>query len=188
MGAREDLLEGAKRCLLEKGYHATTARDIAAASGANLASIGYHYGSKQALMREALIRATGEWGDAVQEAMSADVSPDTDSLTRHRVAWERAEELLDQHRGVGRAQFEALTLMDQDPELRAVLLAAQPEARRGLVSLFQGIPEEEVSEDDARVLGSFYFLLVAGLLVQSTAGLGAPNGRDLTEAIRRIAG
>ena len=29
MGNREDLLEGAKRCLLEKGYRATTARDIA---------------------------------------------------------------------------------------------------------------------------------------------------------------
>lgn len=49
MGHREDLLEGAKRCLLEKGYARTTARDIGAASGTNLASIGYHYGSKEAL-------------------------------------------------------------------------------------------------------------------------------------------
>ena len=29
MGNREALLEGAKRCLLEKGYSRTTARDIA---------------------------------------------------------------------------------------------------------------------------------------------------------------
>src|SRR6185437_10410782 len=50
MGNREDLLEGAKRCLLEKGYRATTARDIAAASGVSLAAIGYHFGSKEALM------------------------------------------------------------------------------------------------------------------------------------------
>ena len=41
MGHREDLLEGAKRCLYEKGYARTTARDIVAASGTNLASIGY---------------------------------------------------------------------------------------------------------------------------------------------------
>ena len=51
MGHREDLLEGAKRCLLEKGYGRTTARDLVQASGTNLASIGYHYGSKDALLR-----------------------------------------------------------------------------------------------------------------------------------------
>ena len=33
MGNREDLLAGAQRCLYEKGYARTTARDIASASG-----------------------------------------------------------------------------------------------------------------------------------------------------------
>jgi AcrR family transcriptional regulator len=33
VGNREDLIAGAKRCLLEKGYVRTTVRDIAAASG-----------------------------------------------------------------------------------------------------------------------------------------------------------
>lgn len=62
MGHREDLLEGAKRCLLEKGFLRTTARDIVKESGTNLASIGYHYGSKDALLVQAyvaLIEATG---------------------------------------------------------------------------------------------------------------------------------
>src|SRR6185437_14594009 len=67
MGHREDLLEGAKRCLLEKGYAGTTARDIVAASGANLASIGYHYGSKDALMRQAIIASSEEWGTGVAQ-------------------------------------------------------------------------------------------------------------------------
>ena len=52
MGQREDLLTAAKKLLVEKGYHRTTARDIAAASGAHLGSIGYHYGSKDALMND----------------------------------------------------------------------------------------------------------------------------------------
>ncbi|MGH4006514.1 MAG: TetR family transcriptional regulator, partial [Pseudonocardiaceae bacterium] len=44
MGNREDLLAGAKRCLYEKGYGRTTARDIAAAAGGvSLAAIGYHF-------------------------------------------------------------------------------------------------------------------------------------------------
>ena len=33
MGHKEDLLEGAKRCLLAKGFARTTARDIVAESG-----------------------------------------------------------------------------------------------------------------------------------------------------------
>jgi hypothetical protein len=37
-----------------RGYARTTARDLAAESGANLASIGYHFGSKEALLNEAL--------------------------------------------------------------------------------------------------------------------------------------
>src|SRR3954466_13997211 len=53
MGHREDLLEGAKRCLLEKGFLRTTARDIVKESGTNLAASGYHYGSKDELVVQA---------------------------------------------------------------------------------------------------------------------------------------
>src|SRR6516225_8755418 len=61
MGNREALLAGAKRCLIEKGYARTTARDIAAASGVSLAAIGYHFGSKDALMNQAIYEFVGEW-------------------------------------------------------------------------------------------------------------------------------
>lgn len=64
MGHREDLLEGAKKCLVEKGFVRTTARDIVNASGANLASIGYHYGSKDALLTQAYVELAQEWGDS----------------------------------------------------------------------------------------------------------------------------
>jgi AcrR family transcriptional regulator len=42
VGNREQLLEAAKRCLYEKGYSRTTARDIATAANVSLAAIGYH--------------------------------------------------------------------------------------------------------------------------------------------------
>jgi AcrR family transcriptional regulator len=54
---REQILEGAIECIQSRGLAATTTRDIAAASGASLASIPYHFGSKDALMDEALARA-----------------------------------------------------------------------------------------------------------------------------------
>src|SRR5580700_9681402 len=72
MGNREDLLAGAKRCLVEKGYAATTARDIAAASGVSLAAIGYHFGSKDALMNQAVYDSVGDWAMELQEALIAE--------------------------------------------------------------------------------------------------------------------
>src|SRR2546423_10671599 len=61
MGHREDLLAGAVRCLRERGYAHTTARDIVAASGTNLASIGYHYGSTKALLNAAGLTAMDDF-------------------------------------------------------------------------------------------------------------------------------
>ena len=66
MGHREDLLEGAKRCLLEKGFVRTTARDIVKESGTNLASIGYHYGSKDALLVQAYVSLIEGLGETVR--------------------------------------------------------------------------------------------------------------------------
>src|SRR5215472_17197961 len=52
-GNREDLLAGALECLKTKGWTRTTVRDIAAAAGVNHAAIGYHFGSREALLIEA---------------------------------------------------------------------------------------------------------------------------------------
>src|SRR5919206_860344 len=58
---RAALLEGAVECIQEKGYTRTTARDIVAASGSHLPSINYYYGSKDALMDEALVESARRW-------------------------------------------------------------------------------------------------------------------------------
>ncbi len=67
---REQLLEGAIECLRTKGYARTTARDIAAASGANLASIGYHFGSKEGLYAAVIEAAVGDWAQTTRRAIS----------------------------------------------------------------------------------------------------------------------
>src|SRR2546429_2473927 len=68
-GHREALLAGAKACLRTKGYAHTTARDLVAASGTNLRSIGYHFGSKEALLDEALGECFRLWTARVEEAV-----------------------------------------------------------------------------------------------------------------------
>src|SRR5215468_4329398 len=87
MGHREDLLAGAVRCLREKGYARTTARDIVAASGTNLASIGYHYGSTQALLNAAVFQAMADFGAEIEQVMRADAGLGGSALERFERFW-----------------------------------------------------------------------------------------------------
>jgi AcrR family transcriptional regulator len=66
---RERLLAGAVICLAEKGYAHTTARDLVAASGTNLASIGYHFGGKDALLHEAIAGCFEEWTERAERTI-----------------------------------------------------------------------------------------------------------------------
>ncbi len=50
----ERLLEVAGPIFAERGYHATTIREICAAAGANVAAINYHFGDKLGLYTEVL--------------------------------------------------------------------------------------------------------------------------------------
>ncbi len=51
---RRRLLAAASQLFAERGFHRTTARDIAARAGVNLAAGNYHYGSKRELYLEVL--------------------------------------------------------------------------------------------------------------------------------------
>src|ERR1700735_3175270 len=110
MDNREDLIAGAKRCLIEKGYTQTTARDIAAASGVSLAAIGYHFGSKDALMNQAVFEPIGDWGDEVQRALGGEGAPVGDELRRFESIMERTIAAFGgEARGLGGAQLEVRT-------------------------------------------------------------------------------
>src|SRR5262252_5087786 len=106
MGHREDLLAGAVRCLREKGYSRTTARDIVAASGTNLASIGYHYGSKDALLNQALIKAIDRWGDELQAALTTEADPAAGPMERFEAIWTQIIDRFPAHRQLWMASFE----------------------------------------------------------------------------------
>lgn len=71
MSNREALLEGAIRCLEAHGYVQTTARDLVRESKTNLGAIGYHFGSKEALLYEALTVCFRRWPERLaSEAVS----------------------------------------------------------------------------------------------------------------------
>jgi AcrR family transcriptional regulator len=185
VGHREQLIEGAKRCLAEKGYQRTTARDIVAASGTNLASIGYHFGSKDALLTQAMIETLGEWGDEVGRvlAQAADASP----MNRLEAMWKAIIESFQSQRGVWTASFEVGIIAEQQPELRAHLAKANQLARVGLAAIFLDRPEDEIDEDTAHTVGSFLLAVIPGLFSQWMMDPGSsPGGRSMAEGLRRI--
>lgn len=70
-------MDGALACLRQRGYGNTSSRDIARAAGVNVASINYHFGSKDALLDVALGQCFATWNLRVQQAFdqAADASP-----------------------------------------------------------------------------------------------------------------
>src|SRR5215216_3582135 len=126
MGNREDLLAAAKRLLYEKGYARTTARDLAAASGVSLAAIGYHFGSKDALLNAARIEALGEWAEELGRTLASGADPKASPMQRFEAIWTKVVESFAAHgRSDLRGLVEMLAQLDQAPEVRAAVAEAQ---------------------------------------------------------------
>jgi AcrR family transcriptional regulator len=185
MGHREDLLAGAKRCLYEKGYARTTARDIVAASGTNLGSIGYHYGSTQALMNAAMLSAIDDWGAAVGAALAADSTDEPDDpLVRY---WRRVIATIDTHRELWLASVEAMIQGERSPELKAQLAAGMREGRRGLSAMLTGRDEQSIDEQTVRTLGAVSLALMSGVMIQwLTDPANAPSAEQIAAGVRAL--
>src|SRR5438876_11355183 len=54
---RDRILEAAGQIFAERGYDATTVRDLCQCAGANVAAVNYYFGDKQRLYIEAVVHA-----------------------------------------------------------------------------------------------------------------------------------
>ncbi len=120
-------MEGAIACLKTRGYARTTARDIAAASGANLASIGYHFGSKEGLLNEAIARIDVEWTRSIIEAAIA--HPGAAPLEQMGRSWVAMLDSFERHRPLLVALVEAMAQAERSEELRAQMAGHYRELR-----------------------------------------------------------
>ena len=67
-----NLINAAREAIRDVGLPAVTAREIAGRASANLASIPYHFGSKDALVAEALIAEVTEFVGPVLQLLASD--------------------------------------------------------------------------------------------------------------------
>ncbi len=64
------LLDAVVRLFAERGFHATSMRAITQLAGTSVSAANYHFGSKEELLRAALLRRTGPLNEARLEALA----------------------------------------------------------------------------------------------------------------------
>ncbi|WP_106397395.1 TetR/AcrR family transcriptional regulator [Actinocorallia populi] len=185
MGNREDLLAGAKKCLREKGYDRTSVRDIATAAGVSMAAIGYHYGSREALLNQALFALLDEGGSGTGRAL---VTEDGDSAAEgYARMWESLIEQFREQPDLWLASVELFMQAQRRPELRDALAGGLGQGRYGMAGILEGVPEEEVSERSARTLGMVQTALASGVMIQCLSDPdNAPTAAEVLEGLRAL--
>jgi AcrR family transcriptional regulator len=186
---REKLLRAAMDCLRERGYARTTARDLTAASGANLASIGYHFGSKEALLNEAIAQGMDAWAAAVEHEVFADES----ATPRERLdrAFAAMVDRFDELEPYLLAFAEGFPPALRDDALRATLAAAYERMRVAGAELLAPVLAEAgaaVDEETARALSSLVLAICDGLILQWLLDRDStPSGEEVVAALSALA-
>jgi AcrR family transcriptional regulator len=184
MGHKLDLLEGAKKVLIERGYADATARDVVAASRTNLASIGYHYGSLDALLTRAMIEMIGEWGEKL--GGGAQEQPGRTGEAKFRAAWTALFVLFESDRALMQASLEIGVAASRSDELKSIFAKAWAEVRDELPADFLG--PQDLDPSTRRAVGSLLLALISGMTMQVLLDPeGAPTADELTVAMRTIA-
>ncbi|MFB7291132.1 TetR/AcrR family transcriptional regulator [Actinacidiphila glaucinigra] len=179
MGNREKLLEAARQCLFTKGYERTTVRDLASAAGVSMAAIGYHFGSKEALLNQVLFEALDSGDQVFGPSMNA---ADLGAL------WRRLIEAFSVNKTFWIANLETVLRAQRDPELREQVAAGLRQGRSGMTREVTGTAETELSEAMIRTLGSVQLALVSGLMIQHlTDPESAPTADEVLAGLRALA-
>lgn len=163
---RERLLEAAITCLQTKGYARTTARDLVAASGTNLASIGYHFGSKEHLLNVAVTEAFRRWLEPVV-ALAAEASGDS-PLERLQRSLLGVFDTLEENRALVTSCIEAWAQLEHAEDLRAEMSASYEDFHVVIArTTREAFAEIGVDEGiDAEALAFLFIAFFDGLLVR----------------------
>jgi AcrR family transcriptional regulator len=181
---RDQLLRGAIECLETKGYARTTARDIAAAADANLASIGYHFGSKEALLNEALIQTFEAWTRRIGEISFA--APDASPLERVGASWVAMLDSFEEQRPVLIAFLESMAQATRSQELREQLAEHYRDIRRTVADMISASlgPAAEERGVDPQVVSAFLIAVCDGFVMQWVLDPEqTPTGAELVSAL-----
>ena len=157
---RSTLLEGALRCVERLPPERVTARAIAAESGANIASIAYHFGSKDELVTEAVIAGLDRWLEEIAGALGDLEGMDPE--TRFRRAGAVIDATRRRHTGLARNFLGAMARAQHDPRIHSALADGFRRTRPRVAELL-GLGQDRAGRDAAGLIHSLF----TGLLFQA---------------------
>ena len=190
---RKRILDVAERLFGERGFPATSLRDITAAAGVNVAAVSYHFGSREALLAEVLERRIEPINarrlaalDAV-EARAGGEPPALEAVVRaflsppfhmQRVWGDEGQGFL---RLVGRIHGET------DEDLRATVVERFDEVfRRFTAALRRALPQLDDADVRWRMLflvGSMAFTMSWGPTLAAREPAAAREPEDVLESL-----
>jgi AcrR family transcriptional regulator len=162
---RTRLLQAARTLLREREYANITARDLVAASNTNLGSIGYHFGSKEALLNEAIGLALEDWAEAIGSAIRSEDRAGLPALMASslRVVLDEYDSI----RPYYLAFIEALARSARSPKLREQLAAHYNRQRDRVAGWIAESLTDTLAHNEARHLASLLIGTADGMLIQS---------------------
>ena len=183
---REKLLEAAGPIFADRGYQATTIREICAGAGANVAAINYHFGDKLGLYTEVLqqsVRAAQVL--AVHNAPDQNISPEDmlRALIRARLRSINGKDLPDWHSRLLAHEFAQPT-----PALRQLIEKLARPIHKRLLELIGRIIGLPPNDDNTRlcaisVVGQVLAYVLPGPLLTEVW----PELKMTPEQVERIA-
>jgi len=166
---REKLVEAAGHVFAERGYHATTVREIVKRSGANLAAVNYHFGDKLGLYTEVLqqsVRAARS--DAIHLALDQKAPPEEilRAVIRARLQNMAEPNLPDWH-----FRIMVHELVQPTPALSRVVNEVSRPIYKRLLELIGGIIDLPPKDEKTRlcahsVMGQILVYVLAGPLLK----------------------
>jgi AcrR family transcriptional regulator len=188
-GYREKLLAGAVACLQEKGYARTTARDLVAASGTNLASIGYHFGGKDALLNEAIAGVFDQWTAYVERSLfGTELSSPREMLERAMAA---LVDVFEEMRPQLVLCVEGYPAALREPVLREKLAEAYARTRQAGADMIRRAAAQLGVEPPVspEVLVSVVVAITDGLMLQWLLDpASTPDARQVVDALAALSG
>lgn len=161
-----------------------TARDLVAASGTNLGSISYHFGTKEALLDEAAKLVFEEWAQTVARTVSAE--PDAPPARRLARSLELILDDFDAMRPYFLGFLQIVAGSESSPETREQLVAHYGKQRDTVTTMITESLSESIDPEDARHIASLLMSVSDGLMLQALIDPdSAPTSQQLTLALRR---
>lgn len=180
---REQLLEGALTCIQDKGLARTTVRDVAAAAGgANLGSIVYHFGTKERLLDEALSEGFRRWlSPLVADAVMRGLGSPRDQL---REGIRIVLDSIPANRPLLVAYVEAIAQAQHSTTVRDEVRTSYRELRALLGALVCGLLDDGSQEPvDGDAVAAGLLALFDGIAIQALIDPQTPDADRIATAV-----